>query len=429
MPYRTPYGSHYHEKYGCCGATEACGTDGLEPCSICCGDASHGGGGGAPSAAGAGSMPVLGAETIEEDDRGRAGDTEPDDEQPMPSPRDMLGRASAIVSAALGGRRGRHGRIGMPVPSHDGSVDTRLSERAVELMPPPERIRAIPTVLDRAGDASLAKAMGTLAEAATAKSAEELPHDRDLAPALEAGCAAAAELAHALSREGLSGERRKELSCALSSLTYEGIVSVVMRRSSRFPIEWSGSHTLSAAVNQHDMLYAMMALSSPSPRRRFDDGDYAGCVVPALGAIRGWASSGFRSFPRVVESVERLGGDGTAWHGKTSVLVTEADVDDPHVRELMRRQTFKGETSGTTFARGVPGYWKVGTSPAEARTQFEDEVAALVASSDRWDEERARQALIEWDENMLPVLEWLARGDVRHRLMSEPAVDFIDLIE
>ena len=60
MPYRTPYGSHYHETYGCCGATEACGTAGLEPCSICCGaagsDPSTGGGeasGGTVGAAGA----------------------------------------------------------------------------------------------------------------------------------------------------------------------------------------------------------------------------------------------------------------------------------------------------------------------------------------------------------------------------------------
>lgn len=38
MPYRTPYGTHYHMTEGCCGATEACGsTEGLAPCSICCG--------------------------------------------------------------------------------------------------------------------------------------------------------------------------------------------------------------------------------------------------------------------------------------------------------------------------------------------------------------------------------------------------------
>lgn len=39
MPYKTRYGSHYHEREGCCGATEPCSsTEGLSPCSICCGE-------------------------------------------------------------------------------------------------------------------------------------------------------------------------------------------------------------------------------------------------------------------------------------------------------------------------------------------------------------------------------------------------------
>lgn len=37
MPYRTPYGKHYHEEYGCHGATIPCDTKGLTPCSDCCG--------------------------------------------------------------------------------------------------------------------------------------------------------------------------------------------------------------------------------------------------------------------------------------------------------------------------------------------------------------------------------------------------------
>lgn len=40
MPYRTKSGTHYHETYGCCGATEACSGEGLEPCQICCGEGS-----------------------------------------------------------------------------------------------------------------------------------------------------------------------------------------------------------------------------------------------------------------------------------------------------------------------------------------------------------------------------------------------------
>lgn len=38
MPYyRTIYGTHYHMEYGCHGATIACDTNGLSPCSDCCG--------------------------------------------------------------------------------------------------------------------------------------------------------------------------------------------------------------------------------------------------------------------------------------------------------------------------------------------------------------------------------------------------------
>lgn len=36
MPFRTPYGDHYHNAYGCHGATEPCSTEGLEPCTDCC---------------------------------------------------------------------------------------------------------------------------------------------------------------------------------------------------------------------------------------------------------------------------------------------------------------------------------------------------------------------------------------------------------
>lgn len=38
MPFKTPYGSHYHMTEGCHGATIPCGTEGLSPCSDCCGD-------------------------------------------------------------------------------------------------------------------------------------------------------------------------------------------------------------------------------------------------------------------------------------------------------------------------------------------------------------------------------------------------------
>lgn len=40
MPFKTQWGSHYHEVEGCCGATIQCDVKGLEPCAICCGKAS-----------------------------------------------------------------------------------------------------------------------------------------------------------------------------------------------------------------------------------------------------------------------------------------------------------------------------------------------------------------------------------------------------
>lgn len=57
MPFKTRYGSHYHEVEGCCGATEPCSsTEGLAPCSICCAGArkSADAGGGIAGGIGAG---------------------------------------------------------------------------------------------------------------------------------------------------------------------------------------------------------------------------------------------------------------------------------------------------------------------------------------------------------------------------------------
>lgn len=41
MPYKTPYGDHYHLRIGCNGAFIPCGTNGLRPCSVCCGTGSR----------------------------------------------------------------------------------------------------------------------------------------------------------------------------------------------------------------------------------------------------------------------------------------------------------------------------------------------------------------------------------------------------
>lgn len=60
MPFRTRYGTHYHENQGCSAIAgkevESCGADGLEPCSLCCGGGRSAGGlgAGAASSGGAG---------------------------------------------------------------------------------------------------------------------------------------------------------------------------------------------------------------------------------------------------------------------------------------------------------------------------------------------------------------------------------------
>ena len=433
MPYRTKYGSHYHENQGCPAIAnrhvEPCKTDGLSPCALCCGGVGSAGAGG-PIGTSETAGDEAGVPEVPESTKGLPPCEHADGaEGGRPAARgSLLRRAASLLASALS-TGGSAGKSDLPEPPSEGELGARLAAKAVQMMPVPERIKAIPALLDRGGDESLASSMRTLAEASRARSSDELPRRQELAPAMEAGCAIAADLARELSREGISEDRRAEMACALASLTNEGIVNTVMRLSGGMPLGWHSRHSLTAAINQHDMLYAMMALSSPSPNRRFGGTDYERNVVPAMAAVGEWAASGFRTFPRVVRAVERSGGDGTSWHGKVSVLVTESDVDDPHVRELMRRASFVSPLSNATFERGVPGYWKIGASPRDARARYEKEIAALVQNSRNWDEERGRKAMEEWDENMLPILEWLAKEEVQQRLRSAPPADFLDLIE
>ena len=131
MPYKTRYGSHYHETYGCCGATDPCGsTDGLAPCSICCGGGSDGdgdgnggggfpGGGGSPSNSGLTEEQARGFEALVEAPRQAEGKKEKEEGEegplrPKPGPqiltqgdyeqsrREELGRSAETVNA---GRR------------------------------------------------------------------------------------------------------------------------------------------------------------------------------------------------------------------------------------------------------------------------------------------------------------------------------------
>ena len=74
MPYKTRYGKHYHMEEGCHGATIPCGTNGLSPCSDCCGTK---GGGGDPHGTGvppAGAGTGTPADETAEDDRVEAPD-------------------------------------------------------------------------------------------------------------------------------------------------------------------------------------------------------------------------------------------------------------------------------------------------------------------------------------------------------------------
>ena len=106
MPFKTPYGKHYHETYGCHGATMPCGTAGLSPCSDCCGGAggkgqSDGGasaGGGSP-VAGSGEYRVDDERTNQEagfDETGNDGSSFGDEEAPSPAE-----TAAAIAEAGV----------------------------------------------------------------------------------------------------------------------------------------------------------------------------------------------------------------------------------------------------------------------------------------------------------------------------------------
>lgn len=68
MPFKTQYGSHYHMTQGCHGATIPCGTEGLTPCSDCCGTRDGGtpsSGGSTPSGMSAGEFSYEGSHFAE----------------------------------------------------------------------------------------------------------------------------------------------------------------------------------------------------------------------------------------------------------------------------------------------------------------------------------------------------------------------------
>ena len=71
MPFRTEFGTHYHMMEGCHGATIPCGTEGLTPCSDCCGGGGDKLGTGAGGTASGGS-PDDGYDDVSSDSRGES---------------------------------------------------------------------------------------------------------------------------------------------------------------------------------------------------------------------------------------------------------------------------------------------------------------------------------------------------------------------
>ena len=73
MPYKTQHGSHYHETYGCHGATIPCDAAGLTPCSDCC----EGKAGGSPGTTGTTGGNAPSTATSDTDATGTGGAQEP----------------------------------------------------------------------------------------------------------------------------------------------------------------------------------------------------------------------------------------------------------------------------------------------------------------------------------------------------------------
>lgn len=117
MPFRTRYGRHYHESEGCPAIagkeTESCSPAGLEPCAICCGKGTSGGGTAAAGATGGVSLRDEAPAREDSQDappagqRGKsvaeAGSLSADTRMPLPD-------GTAITAAGIEGARRRNER-------------------------------------------------------------------------------------------------------------------------------------------------------------------------------------------------------------------------------------------------------------------------------------------------------------------------------
>lgn len=427
MPYRTKSGSHYHETYGCHGATIPCDAAGLEPCSDCCGAGASGDPD--PSSATAGGTPV-GASATEgqgEFSLGSASSQLGQDDltSPEPSPR----QATEIAEAGWDGMR--NGQE-MPAPSDDIDFDRLFADAfgqattdSPSVATPSERIRSLfeLDVTDPRYDDSIL----VLADIADGRR----PSDRrEVERAISDGVAMTHDLVDAVRSED-DPERRERLLQVMGTLANDGVLKGALSSLSEFPAGWHQTHSLAAACNQHDMFYVTKALTDRSDRRRMSVDDFEDGVMPMLDALSTLAESHFRELPRVVRTVRRFpdGPDGDrAWGTQESALVTKDDVDDPHVLSLMDRDEVRGRAQDEAYHRGVPGYWVLGADPRAERDEYVQSVQWMVSHMPRWNRRRGRQAIRDYDENVAPIRNWLARHDVAERLRSADGVEAIDLL-
>ena len=418
MPYKTKSGSHYHMTPGCHGALIPCSTNGLEPCSDCCGVAN---GATAASAPSAGAIPTDGR-TDEQGAFPAETNSQPMQSAPLqgnPLPR----QATEIAEAGWDGMR--NGRE-MPAPTDGADFDRIFAEAFGQattgdqgVVTPSERIRSLfdLDVTNPERDSSIL----VLADIAAGRKPR---NRRETERAIADGVTMVHDLMGAIRAEK-DPSRRERLLQAMGAVANDGILKGVLTSLSDFPAGWHQTHSLATACNQHDMFYVTKALTDQSKRMHMSVDEFEDSVMPMLDALGAFAESGFRRFPRIVRTVKRFpdGPDGRAWGTQESVLVTKEDVDDQHVLALMDRDEAHGTTNDASWHRGVPGYWILGTDPIAERGKYVRSVQWMVSHMREWTWRRERRAIRDYDRNVLPVLRWLARRDVTERLRNADAVE------
>lgn len=398
---------------GCCRATIPCGTDGLEPCSICCGglsrpnDASGLATGSPMSSSGSPAAPA----------------SEAEHDAPLAAEDSSLDWLRAFSLGATDGNRGA-----MPEAPSDDEVTEYIMTREI---PTPTR-RSSPADSIRGAEAFLGngcdrEALGMLADVAADRPVQR---GRGLERAISSGVAMAEGLLR-MAKDEPDAERRDAILRTMGHLANSGVLKATLQSISAFPANWSSGHSLAIACNQHDMFYMVGSLTDTSEVRHMGISDFEDGVLPMLRTVDMLAQSRFQQFPRAVVATKRFPdgpGTGRAWGTKESVLILPEDVDDPHVRALMDKDSRLGKAKFELFERGVPGYWELGVDPDRERAEYAERVEWMAAHAGRWGRRRARQAMREFDENTMPILRWLAKEGTAERLRSRPPVEALDLL-